>query len=174
MGLFSFIGKVAGAALGFVPGGGIIKQAAGIAGHLLHAKSRPMSTTGLKYGVATAYSTPTLRAQPTYSQNLAYTQAALARASQGGFRVPASTLRASPVMPGGGVATSQGIMAPGGGAPPNQFGGSRRSSGGRKRKRKSSAARSSSRARSGSKRRKGGRRLKFGSPAWRKKYMKRR
>ena len=62
MGLFSFIGKVAGAALGFVPGGGIIKQAAGIAGHLLHAKSRPMQTTSLKYGVATAYSVPTLRA----------------------------------------------------------------------------------------------------------------
>ena len=170
MGLFSFIGKavkaVAGTALGLVPGGGLVKTALGVAGHLL-AHKQPMSTGAQKYSVATAYGSPTLRAQPRIPNLNVY------RRSTGvGYTPPPAILRASPVMPGGGVATSAGIMAPGGGVPPATYGS--RSSGGGKRKRRSSSSRKSSRARSGKKRRSGGRKLKFGSPAWRKKYMKKR
>lgn len=170
MGLFSFLGKavkaVAGTALGFLPGGGVVKQAAGIVGHLLHAK-QPMASTGLKHTVATAYTVPTLRAQPRLPP-----MSVFKKPMSPGYAPPPAILRASPVMPGGSIATSAGIMAPGGGVPPATFGG--KSSGGRKRKRRSSSARKSSRARSGKKRRSGGRKLKFGSPAWRKKYMRKR
>jgi hypothetical protein len=163
VGLFSFIGKavksVAGAALSIIPGGGVVKGALGIAQHLLQAK-QPMQSTPLKYTVATAYSVPTLRGQIRLP---------------GGSKVPtsAASLRASPVMPGGGIATSQGIMASGGGVPPASYGSSRSSGGTKRRKRRSSASRRSSRARSGKKRKAGTRKLKFGSPAWRKKYMRR-
>lgn len=168
MGLFGFlgkaIGKVAGTALGLVPGGSVAKQAlklgGGLVGHLL-AHKQPMSTSGTKLSVAHSYGVPTLRAQP---------RPILPGGSI--MRSSPQVLRASPVMPGGGVATSQGIMAPGGGLPPAHYAG--KSGGGSRRKRKSSSARSSSRKRSGRKRGSGGRRLKFGSPAWRKKYMKRR
>ena len=166
MGLFSFvgkaIGKIAGTALGLVPGGGIAKQAlklgGGIVGHLL-AHKQPMSSTGTKLSVAHSYGVPTLRAQPRPG------------IPGSGYRTPA-VLRASPVMPGGGVATSQGIMAPGGGLPPASYGG--KSGAPHRKKRKSTSARSSSRKRSGKKRGSGGRKLKFGSPAWRKKYMRKR
>lgn len=159
MGLFSFIGKavkaVAGTALGFIPGGGVAKSLLGVAGHLL-AHKQPMASTGTKLSVAHSYGVPTLRAQP---------RPAIPGA---GYYTPA-VLRASPVMPGGGVASPQGIMAPGGGVPPASYG---KSGGGGKRKRRSSSSRSSSRKRSGKKRGSGGRKLKFGSPAWRKKYMR--
>lgn len=163
MGLFSFVGKALGSVakigLGLIPGGGIAKTALGLAGQLLQHKSAgPMKSTPLKYGVATAYGVPTLRAQPRPVLRNPMIQS-----------TPA-VLRASPVMPGGGIATSQGIMAPGGGLPPASYGGR---SGGPKRKRRSSSSRRSSRARSGKKSRASGKRLKFGSPAWRKKYMKR-
>jgi hypothetical protein len=164
VGLFSFIGKavkaVAGTALGFIPGGGIVKTALGVAGHLL-AHKQPMATSGTKLSVAHSYGVPTLRAQPR-------------PVLPGGSRMPSTpaVLRASPVMPGGGVATPQGIMAPGGGLPPAAYAG--KSGGGAKRKRRSSSSRSSSRKRSGKKRGSGGRKLKFGSPAWRKKYMRKR
>jgi hypothetical protein len=166
VGLFSFlgkaVGKVAGTALGLIPGGGIAKQAlklgGGLVGHLL-AHKQPMSSHGTKLSVAHSYGVPTLRAQPRP------TFPGL------GYGTP-QVLRASPVMPGGGVATSAGIMAPGGGLPPASY--AAKSGGGRKRKRKSTSARSSSRKRSGKKRGRGGRKLKFGSPAWRKKYMRKR
>lgn len=163
MGLFSFIGKavkgIAGVALGVVPGGGFAKTALGLAGSLLaHKASGPMQSTPLKIRVAQAYNPNVLRGRP---------MAVPIR--PGGVVASPPVLRASPVMPGGAVATSQGIMAPGGGVPPATF--SSRSSG-TKRKRRSSASRKSSRARSSKKRSSGGRKLKFGSPAWRKKYLK--
>lgn len=168
MGLFSFlgkaVGKIAGTALGIIPGGGIAKSALGLAGALLSHK-QPMGASRTKYSVATAYGIPTMRAQPRAPQISVF------KKPMGGFAPPPATLRQSPVMPGGAVATSAGIMAPGGGLPPATYGG--RHTGGKRTKRKSSSARRSSRARSGSKRKSGTRKLKFGSPAWRAKYMRR-
>lgn len=167
MGLFSFIGKavkaVAGTALGLIPGGGIVKTGLGLVGSLLQSK-QPMAQTATKQSVATAYSIPTLRAQPRVPQIAVYK-----KPMAPGYSLPPAVLRASPVMPGGAVATSQGIMASGGGLPPATYGGR---SGAKKKKKRSSSSRRSSRARSSSKRKTGGRKLKFGSPAWRKKYMK--
>lgn len=170
MGFFSFIGKAIGGiaktALGIVPGGSVVKGVLGVAANLLHAK-QPMSTPGIKYGVASGYGTPTLRAQPRVPQISIYK-----KPNSIGYSPPPSILRASPVMPGGAIATSQGIMAPGGGLPPATYGGRKSSTG--KRKRRSSSSRRSSRARSGRKRSTARRKLKFGSPAWRKKYMRKR
>lgn len=163
MGFFSFIGKalgtVAKVATSVIPGGSVVKSLAGIAGHLLQHKA-PMSTTPQKISIASLHGANILRARPSYIPHT----------------VPISpqVLRQSPVMPGGSWATPQGIMAPGGGLPPASYGSLRGNTGRRKKKRRSSSSRKSSRARTGSKRRGGGRRLKFGSPAWRKKYMKRR
>jgi hypothetical protein len=163
VGFFSFIGKalgtVAKVASSVIPGGGIVKQVAGLAGHLLQHKA-PMSATPQKIHIAHTLGSPTLRAQPRYIPRT--------------VSMSPPVLRASPVMPGGSFATPQGIMAPGGGLPPATYGGSRASGGGRKRKRRSASSRRSSHARSGKRRKSGGRKLKFGSPAWRKKYMKRR
>lgn len=164
MGFFSFIGKaikgvakvvggVAKIAAPLALGGPLGGAAGGILGHLLHSKS-PMSSTPLKINVGNR-SIPILRA----------------KAPATGYS-SVRALQASPIMPGGGVATSAGIMAPGGGVPPATYGG--RSGGVRKKKHRSSSSRSSSRKRSGKKRGSGGRKLKFGSPAWRKKYMKKR
>lgn len=52
--------------------------------------------------------------------------------------------------------------------------GGKRSAAGRRRKRKAAASGGRSRRRRSSGARKTGRKLKFGSPAWRKKYMKKR
>lgn len=168
MGFFSFIGKAVksvahvvgsvakvaaplalGGPLGAVAG----KLGGGLIGSLLHSKS-PMSSTPLKINIlGSNRSIPILRAKP------------------GG--APMSTPRiaaASPVMPGGSIATAQGIMAPGGGLPPSTYGGSRSSGG--KRRRRSTSSRKSSRARTTTKRRgRKGRKLKFGSAAYRKKYL---
>lgn len=86
---------------------------------------------------------------------------------QGGFigrlTSTAAVLKASPVMPGGGIATPSGV-APARANPPATYGG-RKSGGTKRRKRRGSAMK---RSRAGRKR--GGRKPKFGSPAWRKKY----
>lgn len=76
----------------------------------------------------------------------------------------AAVLKASPVMPGGGIAGPGGVAPAPAGAPPRTFGGS----GGtrRRKKRRAGALRTAMRTR-----RKARRRLpKFGSPAWRKKF----
>jgi hypothetical protein len=166
VGLFGSIGKLFGGVVktalkvapSVIPGGSVVKSLAGTALGLLHHKT-PMSSTPIKIQMAGRAPIPILRGQsPMYRSTT----------------TSPAVLRASPVMPGGGIATSQGIMAPGGGLPPASYGGKRTASGGRKRKRRSASSSRSSRARGGSKRRKTGRKLKFGSPAWRKKYMKRR
>jgi len=79
----------------------------------------------------------------------------------------AAVLKASPVMPGGGVATPGGVMPPMVN-PPANYGGRRSSSSTRKRKPKKRLA---ARKRSSSSRKRKGRKLKFGSPAYRKKYL---
>jgi hypothetical protein len=169
VGLFGSIGKFFGGVVktalkvapSVIPGGSVVKGLAGTALGLLHHKT-PMSSSPIKIQMAGRLPIPILRGQsPTYSQVGNQTQ------------TPA-VLRASPVMPGGGIATSQGIMAPGGGMPPASYGGSKAGLGQRRRKRKSQPSSRSSRGRNGRSRRKSGRRLKFGSPAWRKKYMHKR
>lgn len=154
MGLFSFVGKaLKGVAkvAGFIPGiGGTISKVAGTVGNLLDAK-KSMGTTQAKLKQAVL-----LRGNPNPLRG---------KSTMTGGWLGASVLRSTPIMPGGAVSTPQGIMASGGGAPPVSFGGARSSSSGRKRK--SSRKRSTPRKRRKAK-------LKFGSPAWRKKYMRKR
>jgi hypothetical protein len=168
VGLFGFVGKLLGgvAKVGLGLAGKIAPLAIGgplggavgtIAGSLLHAKS-PMSSGPLKINVLGKFGVPITRGQNPTPTRL-----------PGGGLMTRPVLRASPVMPGGGVATSQGIMAPGGGLPPASYGG-RKASSGKRRKRRSSSSRRSSHARKGRKR-SGGRKLKFGSAAYRKKYL---
>ena len=168
MGFFSFIGKAvkgvahvvgsvakvaAPLALGGPLGAVGAKLGGSLLGSLLHSKS-PMSATPLKINIAgTNRSIPILRAKP------------------GGMMSTPRIAAASPVMPGGSIATARGIMAPGGGVPPSTYGGSHGT--GRKRKRRSKSSRRSSHARS-SRKHSGGRRkgkLKFGSAAYRRKYL---
>lgn len=165
MGFFSFIGKAVksvahvvgsvakvaaplalGGPLGAVAG----KLGGSLLGSVLHSKS-PMSATPLKINIlGSNRSIPILRAKP------------------GGAAVSTPRIAAaSPVMPGGSIATPQGIMASGGGLPPTTYAGSRSS--GKKRKRRSTSSRKSSRARSS--KRRSGKRLKFGSRAYRQKYL---
>jgi hypothetical protein len=73
----------------------------------------------------------------------------------------AQVLRASPVMPGGAVSTPGGMKAPMVN-PPARFSGS--SGGGPMRRKKRKATRAAPRRK--------GRKLKFGSKAWRAKYVK--
>ena len=128
MGFFSFIGKAVksvahvvgsvakvaaplalGGPLGAVAG----KLGGSLLGSVLHSKS-PMSSTPLKINIlGSNRSIPILRAKP------------------GGAVVSTPRIAAaSPVMPGGSVATPAGIMAPGGGLPPTTYG--TRAGGGKK------------------------------------------
>lgn len=170
MGLFGFLGKAVkgiGKAVGGavklgvgvakfgltsgllpIPGGGLAGR---IAGTLLQAK-RPMSTTAQKFplpiNVMRGKSGPTL-----------------SRAA-GAILTRMSTPRvqsASPVLPGGAIATRSGPV-PQQAIPPLTYSGG--GGGTSKRRRKSS-----SRKRTSRKRGRGRRKLKFGSPAWRKKYL---
>jgi hypothetical protein len=163
VGFFSFVGKalkgvghlvggVAKIAAPLALGGPLGGLAGGLLGSVLHSKS-PMSSTPLKINIlGSGRSIPILRAKA------------------GGLQSTPRIAAASPVMPGGSIATSQGIMASGGGVPPSSYGG-RATGGGRKRKRRSTASRRTSRARSSQKRKSGSRKLKFGSAAYRKKYL---
>lgn len=163
MGLFSFVGKAIkgvakvatgalkiGGALGLIPGGGVVGK---LAGTLLGAKA------GNTYAQKLALRDPrTMRGNATQAGRGAFS-------SIHGYRPSPAVLRMSPVMPGGAVATSSGMVARTA-SPPATFGG--RAGAGPKRRRKKAATRT----RSTTKRR--GRKLKFGSPAWRKKYLKKR
>jgi hypothetical protein len=150
VGLFSFVGKALkgiSKVAGFIPGvGGTISKVAKLGGNLLDRK-RPMASGPVQRNPMIARGNTT-------------------QGNWNGF--PASVLRQTPVMPGGAISGPSGIMPSTGAAPPMMFG---RSAGKAiKRKRRKPAAarrRTSSRKRSS-------RRLKFGSPAWRKKYMRRR
>lgn len=169
MGLFGFLGKAVkgiGKAVGTVakvgvgvakfgltsgllpiPGGGLAGR---LAGTLLNAK-RPMSTTAQKFPLPVNVlrgKTPTLM-----------------RAAGGVLTSSVPRLQsASPVLPGGAIATRGGPVPQSGATPPLSYAGGGSSITKRRR-------RKSSRARSGKKRSGRKRRLKFGSPAWRKKYL---
>lgn len=78
----------------------------------------------------------------------------------------ADVLSSTPLMPGGAWATPQGVQPAAGPVPPLWFGGNGTGGGGRRRKKSKSKAR-----RATSSRKRSGRKLKFGSPAWRKKYL---
>jgi hypothetical protein len=145
--------KAIGTAVGFIPGGSVVKGIAGTALGLLSHK-QPMATSAIKYQIANKSGTSILRGQVPISS----ASPVMSR----------PVLRASPVMPGGSIATSAGIMAPGGGLPPATFGGKRTGTT-KRRKSTSSKRKRSSRSHSGSKRKKG--RLKFGSKAYRQKYL---
>jgi len=167
VGLFSFVGKAikgigkvvggavkiaAGAAkLGLIPGGGLLGS---VAGRLLASK-QPMSSTAVKLA---------MRSPQIMRGNATQAGHSSAYNSPYGYRPPPAVLRLSPVMPGGAVATPSGI-APRSSAPPGTFsggyGGAKKK---RTKKRKATTKRRTTR----------GRKLKFGSPAWRKKYMKKR
>ena len=170
MGLFGFLGKaVKGVAKGIgkvakigvgvakfgltsgllpIPGGGLVGK---VAGTLLQAK-RPMSTTSQKFPLPISV----LRGKsgPTLSR------------AAGALITRMSTPRlqsASPVLPGGAIATRSGPVAQNAIPPLSFSGGAQRTT--KRRRKKSSRKRSTTR-------RKGGKRkLKFGSPAWRKKYL---
>lgn len=160
MGLFSFIGKAlkgVSKVAGFIPGvGGTISKVTGTVGGLLDHK-KPMNK-------------PMLR-DPRLARGNAVQ-------SGWGVAMTPQVLRGTPIMPGGAISTPSGIVPSRGGAPPLSYAGGSRSRGGalrgmtgatRRRKKRSSARRASGRKRSTS-----GRRLKFGSAAWRARYMKKR
>jgi hypothetical protein len=162
VGLFSFVGKALGSVAKFIPGVGQIVNAVEMAGSVL----------GMKSGGSAGKMAAIQRVGPDIARGNA------TQSSPGGYGkmaglhhslMSARALRASPVMPGGSVATARGPVAAKGGRPPGRFGGGF----GKRRKRSAvSAARKLTR-----KRKSGGgakRKLKFGSPAWRAKYMKKR
>lgn len=167
MGLFGSIGKALGGAFkgvtkvaGFALKSGLVPLPFGgtagkLVGALLHSKA-PMGHTQLKLSI------PPLVARGKTLRPVV---------KIGSSSVPTLTaLRKSPILPGGAVATRTGVAPrPLSGAAPAGL-----SAGGgtkRKRRRKGSAStRRKSRSSSGTKRRRS-RRLKFGSPAWRKKYL---
>ncbi len=156
MGLFGFVGKLLGGAVkvaaNLATGNplGAIKSGLGTVASILPHKGGPTSTTVAKINVLGRLPVSIARGNGTQSTPGIMT---------------AVQRRASPVLPGGAIATTRGPVAATSATPPTRYGGSR--TGKRKSSSRSSSRRASSRKRSG-----GGRRLKFGSPAWRKKYMK--
>lgn len=161
MGLFSFVGKALGSVGKLIPGVSNVINAVEMAGSLLGHKS---GGSAAKYAAIQRVGPDRARGNTTqsgvggYGGKMQILHGRLLNAQQ---------LRASPVMPGGAVATARGPMAPSGGSPPSRYGGSAG-------KRRAAARRITGRKKKksgGTKRRT---RLKFGSPAWRKKYMKRR
>jgi hypothetical protein len=148
MGFFSFLGKGLKAVskiAGFIPGvGGTISKVTGLAGNLLDHKA-PMATTQLKMRV---FNPVILRGQDP--------------AMGSGSLMTAAGMRSSPVLPGGAIATRSGPVSRRA-SPPRTFGGF-----GGKRK-ASSAARQRKARKTGPRRT--SRKLKFGSAAFRKKYL---
>ena len=179
MGLFGFVGKAikgigkvvggavkvaAGAAkvaggLGIIPGGGLIGKAANI----LLSQKQPMSTSGTKIQIGAP---AVLRGNVT----------------QGGYGgkpaemygrrfVTPAVLRSSPVMPGGAVATRAGIAPRSAAIPPLQFGGTGSPVKRAKRKAAKRTARKTTRRTKRKSARRSARKLKFGSRAYRQKYL---
>lgn len=159
MGLFSAIGKVlkgVSKVAGFIPGiGGAVSKVAGTVGNLLDHK-QPLSTFSTKARLATMGGGAGVVYMRGNSPNAA---------TQGIVAANAQALRASPVLPGGAVATRSGPVAKSA-TPPRTYGGSR----GKKKKASYTSKKRRTKARTGGKR-KATRRLKFGSAAYRKKYL---
>lgn len=169
MGLFDVIGKafstVAKVGLGFATGG---IGGAAVAGAqslgLLKAKS-PMGTTASKYAVLGRFSNPMILrgATPTFTPTKLNLPGAAGKAIQI-YNQTQKVLRASPVLPGGAIATPSGPVAQSGAVPPSVY---RRSSSKRSKKRRT---KSHSTKRRSTKSRKRKTKLKFGSRAWQAKY----
>jgi hypothetical protein len=149
VGLYSFVGKAlkgVSKIAGFIPGvGGSISKITGAVGGILSHKA-PMS-------------------RPMVTRP----QVARGNVTASGYGYTAKVLRQTPIMPGGAIATPHGIAPQQGGAPPATYGGARPAA-----KKRRAPARRRAPAKRKTKRRATSRRLKFGSPAWRKKYMKKR
>lgn len=175
LGLFGFlgkavkgIGKVVGGAvkiglgaaklaggLGLIPGGSLVGR---LAGTLLAAK-RPLSSPKIQ---SPMLNVPTLLRGK--SPLLKIAGSILTRQQSGRPQVSTSRLQQlSPVLPGGAIATRSGPIAASGATPMSYSGSASKP---RKRKRASTSRKRSTKRRGGK-----GRRLKFGSPAWRKKYL---
>jgi hypothetical protein len=178
MGLFSFVGKAVGGLAHVV--GGVAKLGVGalrsgllpiplggtagkLLGGLLHAKA-PLGHSQLKLSIPPlVLRGKTLRPSVTIGT------------SHGAVTRPTITaLRKSPVMPGGSIATPRGVQP----RPLGLQSGARSLTASgkpkkRRRRRASSSSRSSYRTSRGRSKRRTThkRRLKFGSPAWRKKYL---
>jgi hypothetical protein len=171
MGLFSFIGKALGTVAHALPGiGQVYDVASGIGSLLSHKQGTAGTTTGGKIAVLGKFPTAVSRGNPSsVLMNRVLTRRGNMTQSQAPTYVPRQVLSETPTMPGGGIATARGIVPQDSGTPPASFGGSgARGARTRKKRRSSGGSARSSRKRSS------GRKLKFGSPAWRKKYMKKR
>lgn len=177
MGLFGFLGKAIGGivktGLGVVskvvpgPVGAIAKVAQGVLSvkHGATPKIIPAARGG-------AWGSRAMRGKPLNPFLGARRNLDQWRTTQGIVRPPASVMQASPVMPGGSIATPAGISPPTGAPPPLFFGGYGAPRGGARRLALAGGGRiPRRRPKAAAKKRKT--RLKFGSPAWRKKYMKR-
>lgn len=156
MGLFSFIGKAAKAVGGLIGGpvGAVLKGG----GSLLDHKSGNVS--GAKTQILGRVTQPIARGKaPTPSSF---------PARPGGVAtvVHPQVFSSTPVMPGGAIATRGGVVPAASATPPMQYSGS--GGGGPRRTRTSRKAKRST----GRRKTSSGRKLKFGSPAWRAKYMK--
>lgn len=172
MGLFSFVGKAIGGigklAVGALRSGLVPLPFGGAAGRilggLLHAKA-PMGHGQLKLQLRS----PLLIRGKTMVRSVAVS-------TPHGVRhvATATALRKSPVLPGGAIAHPKGVLnrplgLQAGGVPLTASGKPKR----KRRRRASGTYRTSSRRSRSSSQRSGHRkrRLKFGSPAWRKKYL---
>lgn len=153
MGLFSFIGKAAKAIGGLIGGpvGGVLKGG----GSLLDHKSGNVS--GAKTQILGRVTQPIARAKAPAPSSFP--------TRPGGVPsiVPRQVFSSTPVMPGGAIATRAGVIPAASATPPMSYGGSSRSTG---------RSRTKKRTRSVGTTRRKSRKLKFGSPAWRAKYMK--
>lgn len=157
MGLFSFVGKALkgiSKVAGFIPGiGSTVSKITGTVGNLLDHKA-PMSTTTAKLSAISRYG------GGAGAQGVVYMRGNAPQGAAGALNQP-QVLRASPVLPGGAVATASG-PAPKTSAPPRSYGGKRSSTKRRK---------TTTKKRRGGTTRKKARKLKFGSAAYRKKYL---
>jgi hypothetical protein len=160
MGLFSFIGKAAKAIGGLVGGpvGGVLRAGGGLLDH-----KAATAHTAVKYRAIGAMGTGARGKTQAPQWN---PQVRGVGTSTQAMPAPRQVFSDTPVMPGGAIATSSGVVPLASGVPPRSFGSSGRAASGRRKKR------SKTRSASSPKRKSGGRKLKFGSPAWRAKYMR--
>lgn len=155
MGLFSFIGKAAKAVGGLIGGpvGGALKFGGGL---LDHKSGGP---SGAKVNAIGRLPPMIIRAKapmPTSSTTVR-------PGGVSGSYYPRQVFSSTPTMPGGAVATPSGVVPAVSPTPPMQYAGSGT------RTKRSAPRRKKASSRKTTKRKT---KLKFGSPAWRKKYMK--
>lgn len=160
MGLFSFIGKAAKAVGGLIGGpvGGVLKLGGGL---LDHKAQSPIS--GVKYPTISSMGTQAARGKPS-GATPTFFPTRYGNTTQA-MPTPRQVLSESPVLPGGAVATRSGPTPQTSAVPPRSFGGSGRGHSGKRTKRSATHS-------AGTRKKRGsGRKLKFGSPAWRAKYL---